>query len=154
MNSFDKASTISARSLGQLLPTLEVRGMKLQPYEATRSGYKGRYRVTSTGVALNLEVKAEAHETGNVFIETWSNREAGRVGGCTTSRSATCCCTTVLDSGNAYVMQFHKLRNLDLSAWPEVKQSRYDQSNESWGRLLPVDLLKFRCRTQVFNLPC
>jgi len=156
VDAFAKASSVSERSLAELKSYLEFRGWTLQPYVDRWSQiHRGDYRAvnSSTGVVMNLEVKAEAKSTGNLFIETWSNKTEGRRGWLYNLDECSCLIYHFLDS-KAYVIQFERLRNFDLSRYEEKPQHRYEQRNDTWGVLVPIaDLKRAGVITQEIGLP-
>jgi len=82
---------------------------------------------------------------GNLFIETWSNRSIYRLGWFYTSKSDLIY-YCFLEDNLAYLFQLSKLRKWliqdeHIKKFNEIKQNKYEQSNDTWGILLPIDLL-------------
>jgi hypothetical protein len=155
VNAFENASTVSQQSLRTLLPYLEFRGWTLEPYtDMWSQTHCGDYRATKSGTTMNLEVKSEKHSTGNLFIESWSNRTQGRPGWFHNLDHCDCLIYHFLD-GPAYVIQFAELHKFDFSKYAERPQHQYTQRNDTWGWLVPVaDLKRAGVITQEIGLPC
>jgi hypothetical protein len=150
------SETISERSLRELIPFLEFRGWHLTPYTDFDSQcHKGDYRVTNdAGISFNLECKAEAKFTGNIFIEMVSNAETGRDGWLANLRDADVVIYHFLQ-GPVYVIQMRDLKRMDLSQYPTRVQHKYQQANETHGCIVPIqDLKRYKVITQEFSLPC
>jgi hypothetical protein len=74
---------VSQQSLRALVPFFEFRwGHPLVPYTDRESQeHRGDYQaISNAGAPFNLECKAERKYTGNLFVESWSNRTIGRKG--------------------------------------------------------------------------
>jgi uncharacterized membrane protein len=102
---------------------------------------------------VNLEVKAEIRETGNLYIEKWSNLEAHRPGWFWTLK-----CNLLfyhfLDTGNCYIIRFDRLQKFDFFNYPEREQRKHAQSHATYGYLVPVaDLKAAGVITQTLSLP-
>jgi len=92
---------------------------------------------------LRYEVKTEFQHTGNLFWETYSNKGAGRKGWGFTS-PADVLYYLFWNDGKGY-----RIDGLQRKIWvfdnhwkhkyPEVKQKKYDQENDTWGCLIPVN---------------
>lgn len=110
---------------------------------------------TVTGKSANLECKSEYKETGNLFIESWSNRTAGRPGWLFNLTECDILLYHFLEpDGALYTVKFSRLREFDFSRYREVPQSRYLQANDTWGYLVPVnDLREGRVITQKESVP-
>jgi hypothetical protein len=114
----------------------------------------GDYVAYNAGIneLFRLELKYETRHTGNLFIETWSNRSLLRMGWFLTLR------TDYLFYGFSdpdrivYVVRFKPLRewlwSIDKSEkWPKyvidkyrfVMQTKNEQGNDTWGYLVPVE---------------
>lgn len=167
MNAFAAASRVEQQGLALLLPYL------------TERAYQGRIVSTSAGtlartlqhhfgdVLMNtdastvwaLEIKIEQHWTGNVFLETWSNRnldskashaERGSAPGWLVTTRADLLLFYFLDTDDLVVAPAFRLKRWAFGSgeeggaygWPERRQRRYDQPNDTWGRVVPVDVLE------------
>lgn len=111
----------------------------------------GDYTILKNGLPYGIELKAEAENRhGNFFLETWSNRAWFTLGWMYKLR------------GNSlfyYFVQEKELYTISipaLQAWafgsndkpgriygyPEKRQSKYFQKNDSWGRCVPIAVLQ------------
>lgn len=164
MNAFDLARGVEAQAMVRLLPFLE---------EHTQSG---RYVVTDKGrlapflqeivgdVIFNdrqarvwsIEIKAERKFTGNLFLETWSNRNLEDAASHARRGSNVGWLAKLqADFLFYYFMDVDKLligQVLALKRWAfgygevegrlydykEVRQSKYAQQNDTLGRLVPI----------------
>ena len=102
-----------------------------------------------SGEQITFEIKAERKHTGNLFLETWSNRTCGPM--FSAGWMYTCCAKRLLyyflDTGDLYSVEF-----ADLWSWAFVRnrifqfqereQSRHPQRNVTVGRLVPVEALR------------
>ena len=105
-----------------------------------------------------LEVKIERHWTGNLFLETWSNlnledREAhaehGSTPGWMVTSRADLLLFYFLDTDDLVTVPLLRLKRWafgsgtegGIYAWPEKRQGRFEQRNDSWGRCVPVEHL-------------
>lgn len=164
---FKEARGVEARSLDILEPFLE------------RQAFKGRFVITSKGPLakfiqatagdvlfnidrerfLALELKADATDMPNLFLETWSNRNLEDMNDHATRGST----LGWLLTNRADLLVYHRLNHdevcvcsmLRLKRWafgyrdvpgriyafPERRQSKHDQKNDTWGRCVPVDVL-------------
>lgn len=107
----------------------------------------------------SLEIKVERHWTGNLFLKTWSNlnladREAhaerGSTPGWLVTSRADLLMVYFLDSDDLVTVPLLRLKRWafgsgpqgGIYAWPEAQQHRYEQRNDSWGRLVPAAFLE------------
>jgi hypothetical protein len=102
---------------------------------------------------IGIELKTEEKHTGNLFIETWSNKSRWNPGWIYTSL-ADYLLYHFLDCGVCYVLSMRALKQFcfttpnksksagKLSDYREVEQGKHNQKNDTWGRLVPVDDLK------------
>lgn len=106
------------------------------------------------GIRLNAEVKAEVRFTGNLFIETWSNRSIGRKGWLYRLNKCDVLYYCFLDREVIYTTDFQKLRACDLSSYQEVPQWRHEQDNDTYGLLVPIrDLRKKKIILAARDMP-
>jgi len=90
---------------------------------------------------IKVEVKTERVHTGNVFWEQWSNRATGREGWGKTSPADE---LFYLFWGEGIGYRFPRFQNLMWLVdyyqhdFPLVEQKKYEQGNDSWGRLIPI----------------
>lgn len=178
MNAFASARGVEARSMALLAPFLEEAGNN---WVVTEKGTMGRYLQEVAGdLLLNdrrgrlwcVECKAEERYTGNLFVETWSNRnledpqshaDRGSNLGWIWKSRADLLFYHFLDADALYVVNlFHlkrwafrdpsKLRGERVNGradfmvgrlfdFPERGQSKYNQLNDTHGRLVPISIL-------------
>lgn len=98
----------------------------------------GRYKT--------VEVKAETRHTGNLYLETWSNREWFTPGWMVYSNSDVLA-YYFLDTNQLYTVPMRKLKvwawhGRNIYRYDEVAQKKYNQRNDGWGRIVPVDDLR------------
>ena len=175
MNAFSQASLIEARAMAVLLPYL-----KEQAFEGrvvlTSKGTLTRFLQECVGDAvLNtddatmwaVEIKAEQRHTGNLFLETWSNRnlddaashaERGCNPGWLTKIRADILLYYFLETDDLYSLPVFRLKRwafgtserptANLYRWKngreefrEVGQNKYSQRNDTLGRLVPIDVM-------------
>lgn len=167
MNAFDAARGIEAQSLVILNPWLEETSGG--HFVLTAKGRLARVFQEKYGdVLLNaahdrrmwsLELKAEAKHTGNLFLETWSNRNLERAAdhaerGCNpgwlVKQTADLLLYHFLDSDTVYLISLFRLKQWSFGSgdsagrifsFPEVAQRKYDQLNDTRGRIVPIDVL-------------
>ncbi|MHC4621546.1 MAG: hypothetical protein ACYTEQ_27710 [Planctomycetota bacterium] len=166
MNAFVEASKIEAESWRRLMPWIEhsskngrcVRIAKGRLSKELQARYGDVFAESEKhGGIIAIEGKAERDYTGNLFLETWSNRKWWRLGWMFTLD-----CDVLLyhfltsDKGQRL---YHVAMN-DLRKWAFVqmrdrgdrlgrvwdyraaKQKRYAQLNDTWGRVVPIQDLK------------
>ena len=108
----------------------------------------------SNGELVSVEFKVESRFTGNLFLETWSNRSRFKLGWLYTCQSDLLA-FYFRDAADLYAMRTHALK-----AWvfgtdeerhrgnrhqlKEVKQRKTEQRNDTWGLLCPVYMLTNR----------
>lgn len=107
----------------------------------------GDFIVSQITKTYGIELKAERNSsTGNLFLETWSNREWRTPGWMITSQ-ADWLFYYFLDTQTLYVINLKALQKWAFGAngqdgaiydWPEKPQSRYVQRNDTWGRCVPI----------------
>ena len=152
MNPFIECSKVEREGLNRLLPMIQ------------QKAHKGRFVLTSKGrlapilqktigdMVMNtndeyfqsVEIKTERDHTGNLFLETWSNRHWNTDGWMRTL-DADFLWYYFLDTDDLYVMRFAE----ELKPWfsenerrfREVKQRKTQQMNDTWGRLVSVTVL-------------
>jgi hypothetical protein len=94
-----------------------------------------------------FEIKTERkNRYGNFFLETWSNRKWFNPGWMFTTN-----CDKLwyvfLESRELFIIPFSKLRTWafiggNIYEWEEKPQREYDQLNDTWGRPVPISLIK------------
>lgn len=154
MNGFQRASLIGAKGVSKVLAFIGA-WAKEGRYVVTDKGRLAKQLQESVGDALfndardgaifGVEIKAEQQETGNLFLESWSNLSRFKLGWMFTLESDLIF-YYFIDTENLYVMSFWELRRWAFIrrrfyAYREVKQAAYDQLNDTYGRPVPIRVL-------------
>lgn len=90
-----------------------------------------------------IEMKFEqSNVTGNLFLESWSNRSR-LTPGWMLKCDATLLTYYFIETDELYVLDLPKLRRWAFDGWriakyPEKCQSKRDQKNDTWGWCVPV----------------
>jgi hypothetical protein len=148
--SYSTTSEIAAKGEALVGILLDKRGLKVRwvPYIentpfAEFQYTKGDCIVYDGDEKYPVEVKTEkADKYDNFFIETWSHKQIGRPGwlyNLTTTRHIY---YVFLRERLIYVLDFAKLKALDISGYEEKPQSKYEQDNDTWGRPVPIEHLR------------
>ncbi len=115
---------------------------------------------TSPRSVASVEIKVERRWTGNLFLEVWSNKNLDDRGS-HVERGSTPGWLITCRSGRGGVPFYRhqcgavptavQLAAMGLSAWgnapgrvydfPERRQRRYAQFNDTWGRIVPIEVL-------------
>jgi hypothetical protein len=166
MNAFDAANEVEARARARLLPFIEQRADEGR-YVLTNKGrlapllqeIVGDVIMNSDGNVVSIEMKAEERHTKNLFIETWSNRNLendssyairGSNLGWIYKTRADLIFYYFLDIDVLYVIPTLSLKRwafgwgetaARLYEFDERKQRRFNQLNDTWGRVVPVKTL-------------
>ena len=101
----------------------------------------GDYTVTTTRRTINAEVKAEQTSTGRLYVEIWSNKRIGRRGWLYNLDQCDFLFYGFLNLQILCIVDFRKLRQFDLSAWPELLQYKNEQANDTYGVPVPISNL-------------
>lgn len=179
MSAFEKSKSVEARSMAILLPFLQEKSHNGQ-FVVTSKGSIAKHLQEVVGDALmntdsetvwSVEIKAEVRFTGNIFLETWSNRNledrrghAGRGSnpGWFIKTGSDLLFYHFLDSDKLYIFDIFKLKqwafrtpskNLKtglmpddfpqrICDFPEKQQGKYRQMNDTRGRIVPIELLR------------
>jgi hypothetical protein len=168
MTAFNAASLVEARGMQVLLPWLEEKSYGGKRLVLTAKGALARKLQLEVGdILINigpstvwaLELKIEQEHTGNLFLETWSNRNLETVQGHAQYGSnpgwmmhsrADLLLYYFLDTDDLYALPMFKLKRWAFRIdddWPgiyrfkERPQGRYSQANDTWGRVVPVAAL-------------
>lgn len=131
------------------------------PLAKALQGSIGDVVMTVKDKMYSAEIKAEERHTGNLFLETWSNRnledrnrhaEHGSNPGWLYKLKADLLLYYFLDTGDLYSMDFFKLQQWAFGAgpygqsnvfnFPEIGQQKYSQRNDTYGRLVPIEVIK------------
>ena len=150
MSGWDEARTVEQRSMQILRPFIQQRAFNGQ-YVVTSKGPLARELQKSVGDMLynsdsetvySAEIKAEeSNKHGNFFLETWSNRARFTLGWMF-NLNTDLLLYYFLDEDELYAIPFLKLRKwafhqCRIYDFPERKQAKYDQLNDTWGRCVP-----------------
>ena len=146
MNAFQQARTIEEIARQEILPWLHL---KCESVEECNSLFLqkivGDFIVVQEGRKRAIELKAEAKYTGNVFLETWSNRPEFTFGWLWTTR-ADYLFYYFTDNHSLYVIDLPALQRWAVEGgiyqYPEKPQGKYDQINYTWGRVVPLIALQ------------
>lgn len=147
-NAFAQASEIEQLAEADLLPYME-RTWPDCTYYPTRhhriiQKVCGDWLVKRRGRVKYIELKAELNATGNLFIETWSNK-ARRTFGWFHYCQADWLWYYFVDDKHLYIFAMQELREWarsDLFKYREVPQRKYEQRNDTWGHLVPIAVLQ------------
>ena len=164
---FDLARGVEARGLEVLLPFLEERAHEGR-YVVTSKGRLARYLQETVGDVIfnssadtiyTVEIKVEEKHTGNLFLETWSNRnldnkaEHGVIGsnpGWLFKQRADLLFYYFLDADILYIISLFRLQQWafghhdqpgQIYDFIEVPQGKYVQPNDTHGRLVKAAVL-------------
>lgn len=171
MNAFKCASLVEAKGMAVLGPFLKERSdgrlVLLDKGPLARAlqqeSFGDAILRAKDGSARSVEIKCEDRHTGNLFLETWSNknldsrddysRYGPNPGWLMTSR-ADLLFYYFLDVDRLYVIDMLKLkrwafghyqgkyqRGGRISDFREEPQGKYVQANDTWGRLVPLEVL-------------
>lgn len=144
MGAFQQASEIETIAKRELMPWLM---MKCDHIEEVPPGLflqklAGDFIVTQSAKRYGVELKAEQRHTGNLFLETWSNRPEMTFGWLWTSR-ADWLMYYFVDNAHLYILDMAALqrwaRDGAIYRYTEKPQARYDQLNYTYGRVVPIN---------------
>lgn len=153
--------------MAALLPWLESRAYRGHVVQVAKGPLARTFQrsfgdlliATGPGAAASVEVKVERRWTGNAFLEVWSNRNLDQRGshverGSTPGWMVTCRADVLalhfLDIDTVHCFSLFRLQQWAFGAddrpgriydFPERRQRRYSQPNDSWGRLVPIEVL-------------
>ena len=160
MSAFAKGLSIEARGNAVLVPYMKTLWPDAQVWHVPsniRAQERGDFRVTHPGKGVEyIETKAEMKWTGRLFLETWSDKSMHRAGWLYTSR-ADWLWYYFLDTNRLYTAQMADIKQWlygsgernyagNLERFAEVKQRKYQQDNDTYGRIVPIDAL-YECRS-------
>lgn len=148
---FTKTSTIEDQALWDVMGWATGIGMEIQPIPTAQLQLQRHHGdmllKDSAGSITSLELKAELDDKyGNLFLEEWSNRHHSTAGWL-----RTCWASWLLyyfiRQGVGYLMRPDCLRlwaDLDnrIEDFPLKRQAKYSQLNDTWGRCVPIGVLK------------
>ena len=100
--------------------------------------------------AIEVELKAEARHTGNLFLETWSDIRNGVHGWLYHYSDSTRLAYAFNDTHTLYTCQIGELRrwahgegygaDIRIEDFRAVEQQKYEQRNVTVGRLVPAEI--------------
>lgn len=143
MSAFQQARTIEKIAIDELLPWLRMRSERVDEVPSGLFLQKvcGDFIVTRAAKQYGVELKAEAKFTGNLYLETWSNRPELTFGWLWTSR-ADWLFYFFTDNHSLYVINLPALQQWAVEGhiykYPERPQAKYDQLNYTYGRIVPI----------------
>jgi len=114
---------------------------------------KGDLSYSYGGIDRFVEVKTEEKHTGNLFLETWSNKSCNNPGWMVKS-DADILIYHFLDNGMTYLFDFKLLKKWFVekgSVFPEYPQRKNSQENDTWEKIIP---LKHLSHALVFDTYC
>jgi hypothetical protein len=169
MNAFEAGRSVEARGLLVLIPFLQERAHDGR-FVLTSKGRLARHLQETVGDALfnstaesvwTVEIKVEtSSNTGNLFLETWSNRNLeqmdshaarGSNPGWLPKIQADLLFYYFLDSDELYIIDLFRLKQWAyrhdnghprIEKYPERRQAKYVQGNDTWGRCVPISDLQ------------
>lgn len=164
MSSFDDARRVEYRSMEILTPFIRARSFdgRFVLIEKGRLATElqksvGDAMLTGTdGKLWAVEVKAEeSNRHQNLFLETWSNLSRYTPGWMVTLNTDLLLYHFIRED-ELYVANFQRIKewafkSREIYSYPERKQSKYDQLNDTWGRCVPIDVLTEQCRLREFK---
>ena len=169
MTAFAEAQAIGARGTRDVIRFLD--GLLFEGrYVVTDKGPLSQFLQHSVGDALynspdgriwGVEVKTERRTTGNMFLETWSNRTRLTHGWLHTL-TADVLAYMFLDTRVLCLVPMKPLQQWafgtgegpgHLYQYPEKKQRIFDQLNDTWGRCVPIDVIARDVGCQQYVVP-
>jgi hypothetical protein len=155
MNEFLRASEVELEALFDLLPFIAKRSERGEvvltaPFKYVQKAI-GDALARRNGHTYSIEIKAERRFTGNVFLETFSNKPVND------GWMYTTCATEIwfyfLANRSLNMVNTAELREWAfgkpgtreqgrLAAFEEVPQQQYDQRNYTHGRIVPIRILQ------------
>lgn len=178
MSAFTSAKMVEAQAMVVLGPFIRERSTDGQ-FVWNNKGPLAKFLQETVGdVLFNMdgdriwavEIKAEREHTGNLFIETWSNRnlvdrshhaDRGSNPGWIYKIRADLLMYYFLDTDDLYVIDVFSLKQWaftggrngggNLWGYREICQSKYTQKNDTYGRLVPIADLKATCGVKHFH---
>ena len=167
MNAYTQACLVEQRGMSALLPFLESRAYRGQVIRVAKGPLARHFQrsfgdlliATGPGSVASVEIKTQRRWTGNLFLEVWSNKNLNDRGshverGSTPGWMITCRADVVgfhfLDADTVLFLPLFRLQQWAFGTgdvpgriyeFPERCQRRYAQPNDSWGRIVPVDVL-------------
>lgn len=118
---------------------------------------------TPAGKVIGIEAKIEQKYTGNLFLETWSNRQRFTLGWMF-NLNTDFLFYYFLDVRQLFILSFLKLRQWafigknangdggNIYEYPEKRQRAREQLNDTWGRVVPIEVLRRHLPVKAFIL--
>ena len=154
MNAFDHCQTIEAEGYRLLRPYLEktfdefvyVQGARRAEFLYRFQTNYGDLIVKKDNTLVFIDVKTEKKDIyGNFFFETWSNKSRNTPGWFMEEGGvkADYIFYVFLEPPVLYIIDLPKARTWAFSAnrlcaYPERRQAKYDQLNDTWGRCVRI----------------
>ena len=151
---FSRASEVESVAIERLMIWLKhVHHGRVPEYEASAfiQQHWGDFVLQTNGEFKGVELKAEqVNKYGNFFLETWSNRKYLNPGWMLKCRAQELFYFFV-ESGELYTMNLPALqrwafgtaeREGQIYKYPEKLQAKYQQLNDTWGRVVPIRALQ------------
>lgn len=170
MNGYERANTVEARGMERLMPFLRERSFEGRSVIRTAKGslavelqaHFGDVLMNTSNeeTVLGVEIKVGRRFTGNLFLETWSNRnlefrsshvERGSKPGWLVTQRADMLLYYFLDGDILIATPLFKLQQWCFGSgdmpgmiygYPEKPQSQYDQLNDTYGRCVPISAIE------------
>jgi hypothetical protein len=165
LNSFEEASLVSEEALKYLLPF--IAGKCDTGYVLIDKGQLAEFLqkivgdviASANGRCWTIEIKAEWKFTGNFFLELFSNRNlddpaSHAMRGSTVGWLYTLRCDLLFyyfhDVDELYILRFFPLKQWAFGSGKESgliqffeqkSQQKYYQRNDTWGAIVPIDVL-------------
>lgn len=173
MSGFSEASAIEKEGLVRLWPYLESISHDGKFIMTTNGTLAKRFQASVGDVLVAgpdhscwaIEIKVEQKHTGNLFLETWSNRNLeqrdqhalrGSNVGWLFKLVGDRLLYLFLDTNDLYSIDIYSLKRWAFVAGGiyscrEVEQASYDQLNDTWGRLAPISQLQRELPENAFS---
>lgn len=153
MSSLSKSQEIEAAAIPQILLFFESLAMKVEPTDRQHflQAVWGDFTVLKNNIPQGIELKVEQSDKyGNLFLETWSNRQWRTLGWLYKLRGDYLF-YYFLEEKTLYTIQTPALLDWCFGAgeaqgqiyrFPERAQAKYSQKNDTWGRCVPIAVLQ------------
>ena len=143
MNGYNKANIIEALGEERLLSVIQQYSPLRKITDKLGQDTLGDYEFNG----CYHEFKFEEKYTGNLFLESWSNKSRNKVGWMFKPMEAIFLWYGFLNKGIVYCINFVSLKDWfkeNQYKYKEIMQSKYVQSNDTYGRIIPLkDITKF-----------
>ncbi len=165
MSAFDDTCLIETRASELIIPFIQSMSHGGR-YVLTNKGNLSKDLQKIVGDALinsgdgkiwGIEYKAEERNIhNNFFLETWSNLSRFTPGWMF-NLNTDILLYLFLEEKDLYSLNFKNLRtwafvNRRIYAFPEKQQGKYAQRNDTWGRCVPIDVIKNEVGFNLYNL--